>query len=36
MVNCIGSHQDESTIEFADALGSESNIDWTSGKFVFR
>jgi hypothetical protein len=35
LVNCIGSHQDKSTIEFADALSSESQIDWTSGKFAF-
>jgi hypothetical protein len=36
LVNCISSHPDESTIKFADALGSESNIDWTSGKFALQ
>jgi hypothetical protein len=35
LVNCIGSHQDKSTIEFSDALCYESNIDWASGKFMF-
>jgi hypothetical protein len=36
LVNCIGSHQDESTIEFPDALCYEGNINRTSGEFISR
>jgi hypothetical protein len=28
--------RNESTIEFADSLGSECQIDWTPGKFTFQ
>jgi hypothetical protein len=34
LFNCICSHQNESTIEFSDALCYKSNIDWASGKFM--
>jgi hypothetical protein len=36
LVNCIGSHQNESTIEFSDALGYKGNVDRASGEFVLR
>jgi hypothetical protein len=36
LVNCIGSHQDESTIEFSDALGYKGNVDRASGEFMLR
>jgi hypothetical protein len=36
LVNCIGSHQDESTIEFSDALGYKGNVDRASGEFCLR